>query len=298
MIASSETRLDACLRTAGLRLRAAGISDGRREAEWLLAHALGCSRLDLYRSNRTAATDDQDRTFSALLERRIAREPLQYLLGTQEFWGFQFRVTPDVLIPRPETEQMIETALARFPSTDSPLLLLDLCTGSGCLGVALARLYPNARIVATDLSGAALEVARQNAAVHGVEKRIRFLQGDLFDPLRDTDLPGRVDAIVSNPPYVPTPDLAGLQPEVRLFEPRMALDGGRGGLDFYPRILAGARNILRPGGALFLEVGIHQADRVREAAEGAGWRWTETVRDLAGIPRMIHLENPEAALRG
>jgi release factor glutamine methyltransferase len=281
------------LQTATRRLTDAGIPDGRREAETLIAFILNCTRLELYRADPLSLDPDQKEAFAGLIRRRARREPLQYILGTQEFWGLEFRVTTDTLIPRPETELLIEAVLERFGRPALPITLLDLCTGTGCLAVTLSTLYPAARILATDLSAAALDVARFNAVRHGVAGRIEFLEGDLLEPLASMSSHKRIDVMTANPPYVPASELDRLQPEVGLYEPRLALDGGYDGLDYYRRILPGALEFLRPGGRLVLEVGIRQTIPVREMAERIGWRVDQIKKDLANIDRVIVLEKSE-----
>ena len=280
------------LQTATRALTDAGIPDGRREAETLIAHLLDCTRLALYRADLPSLDSDQEKTFSDLIRRRANREPLQYILGTQEFWGLEFRVTTDTLIPRPETEMLIEAVLEQWGQPALPITLVDLCTGTGCLAVTLATLYPTARILATDLSPGALDVARSNASRHGMTGRIEFLEGDLLKPLASIRLQGQVDLILANPPYIPASELDRLQPEVGLYEPRLALDGGPDGLDFYRRIFPRAIEFLRPGGRLFLEVGIRQAIPVRAMAEQIGWRVDRVKKDLSGIDRVVVLEKP------
>jgi release factor glutamine methyltransferase len=284
--------LQTLLQTATRALTEAGIPDGRREAETLIAHLLNCTRLDLYRADSLSPDPDQQETFKGLIRRRARREPLQYILGTQEFWGLEFRVTTDTLIPRPETELLIEAVLEQFEKPAPPVTLADLCTGTGCLAVTLSTLYPAARILATDLSAAALDVARFNAVRHGVAGRIEFLEGDLLEPLASMSLHKRIDVMTANPPYVPAAELDRLQPEVGLYEPRLALDGGYDGLDNYRRILPGALEFLRPGGRLVLEVGIRQATAVRTMAERIGWRVDQIKKDLANIDRVIVLTKP------
>jgi len=283
-----QDRLQAATRT----LTEAGIPDGRREAETLFAHILNRPRLDLYRADDFALDPDQQEAFAGLIRRRASREPLQYILGTQEFWGLEFRVTTDTLIPRPETELLIEAVLERFGRPGPPVTMVDLCTGTGCLAVTLGTLYPTSRILATDCSPAALEVARSNAARHGMAGRIEFVEGDLFKALPSMNLRHRIDLVTANPPYVPAGELDRLQPEVRYYEPRLALDGGCDGLDYYRRILPDAWEFVRPGGFLFLEVGIRQAIPVRDLAEGGGWRIDQIKKDLAGIDRIIVLREP------
>jgi len=280
------------LQTAARRLTEAGIPDGRREAETLMAFVLNCTRLDLYRAEPLTLDPDQREIFQRLIRRRARREPLQYILGTQEFWGLEFRVTTDTLIPRPETELIIESVCDQFRNRSLPIALADLCTGTGCLAVTLSTLYPAARILATDLSSAALEVARSNAARHDVEKRIEFFEGDLMDPLSSLGLNHALDGIVANPPYVSETELDRLEPEVRHHEPRLALNGGREGLDYYRRIIPRSLDFLRPGGRLFLEVGIRQAVPICDMAERTGFRVDRINKDLAGIERVIVLEKP------
>ncbi len=291
------------LQTATRALTDAGIPDGRREAETLIAYLLNGTRLDLYRADSLSLDPDQHEAFKGLIRRRAHREPLQYILGTQEFWGLEFRVTTDTLIPRPETELLIEAVLEQFGRPAAPITIVDICTGTGCLAVTLATLYPGARIFATDLSPAALDVARSNASRHGMTGRIEFLKGDLLEPLAKPNEPNgdrfeicprlvAVDLVLSNPPYIPTGELSTLQPEVGLYEPRLALDGGRDGLDYYRRILPRAFDFLCSGGRLFLEVGIRQAIPVRAMAERIGWRMDRIKKDLANIDRVIVLEKP------
>jgi release factor glutamine methyltransferase len=284
--------LQELLRTATHVLTDAGIPDGRREAETLIAHFLTCTRLDLYRADPVSLDPDQQEAFKELIDRRALREPLQYILGMQEFWGLEFRVTTDTLIPRPETELLIEAVLEQLGRPARPITLVDLCTGTGCLAITLGRLYPAAQIVATDRSPAALDVARSNALRHGMTERIKFLEGDLLEPLASMGLHERTDAMTANPPYVPAEELDRLQPEVRFHEPRLALNGGCDGLDYYRRILPGALEFVRPGGRLFLEVGIRQATPVHVMAEQNGWRIDQIKKDLAGVDRVIVLTKP------
>lgn len=284
------------LQTATRSLTDAGIPDSRREAESLIGHILGRTRLELYRTDSHSLDPVQQDAYAELIRRRASREPLQYILGSQEFWGLEFRVTTDTLIPRPETEHLIEAVRETVPEPSEKQFdagrWMDLCTGSGCLAITLAKLYPGARLVAIDYSPAALEVARFNALSHGVASRIEFLAGDLFEPLKARDPDRRIDLLVSNPPYVPTNEMAGLQPEVGLHEPRLALDGGPEGLDYYRRILPRAIQFVCPGGRLFLEVGIRQADSVCGMARQTGWRVDRVKKDLGGIDRVVMLIKP------
>ncbi|HHY36301.1 MAG TPA: peptide chain release factor N(5)-glutamine methyltransferase, partial [Firmicutes bacterium] len=254
-------------------LKASRLADNPRlDAEVLLRYLLGISRTELYRDLDEDLPALVLSRYRELLARRAAGEPLQYLTGEREFMGLDFRVTPAVLIPRPETEIVVETALelARqelSPAKDKPLTLVDLGTGSGAIAVSLARFLPGARVYGVDISGAALAVAWENARRHGVADRITLCCGDFLTPLAAVGLFSRVDLLVSNPPYIPRGDLDNLPREVRVFEPRRALDGGEDGLEFYRRLAAGAPAFLRPGGWLVLEVGQGQAAAVRGLLE-------------------------------
>jgi release factor glutamine methyltransferase len=221
-----------------------------------------------------------------LIARRAAREPLQYLLGTQEFCGLDFQVTPAVLIPRPETELLVQEVI-RLGTLKPGSIVVDVGTGSGCVAVTLATILRDVRIVAIDRSPAALAVARANAAKHGVADQIEWLEGDLFSPLSER-YARRVDVIVSNPPYIAEANWAGLQPEVRLFEPRMALVSGPRGTEFHERLLREAQPFLTAGGSLMMEIGQGQASVVRRIAERVGgYGPLRTVEDAAGIERIV-----------
>jgi release factor glutamine methyltransferase len=236
---------------------------------------------------------DELARFASLLLRRRRREPLAYVLGSREFWSLDLRISPDVLIPRPETEILVEAAVQASrelrPPAGSPPVVVDLCTGSGAVAIAMAREIPDAWILATDISPEALRVARANAAAHGVGDRITFLCGDLWQPIRREreELMGRLDMVVANPPYIPSDHLATLMPEVR-WEPRKALDGGRDGLRALRRIIAGAPQPVRPGGFLLLEVGAHQAAEVSRLIQVSGeFEEARLLKDLAGRDRVV-----------
>jgi release factor glutamine methyltransferase len=306
-------RLIDFLTLASEHLAAKGIDGARLDAELLLAHALGLTRVELYTSyDRPLAKEEVDR-FRELLRRRAAREPVAYIIGSREFWSLDLHVDRRVLIPRPETETLVEAALkilgatgrrakrggasqdasAPAPSEDpagaeatpgaSAPRVLDLGTGSGAIAIALAVELSNARIVATDVTAAALEVAPRNAAKHGVADRIEFRQGDLYAAVRDGE---RFDLIVSNPPYVRARELKRLAPEVRDWEPAGALVSGTDGMDATRGIVARAAEFLTSGGWVLLEVGT-QAAGVRELLDAAHWRDVRTFADLAGHPRVI-----------
>jgi release factor glutamine methyltransferase len=223
----------------------------------------------------------------ALFKRRAFREPLQYVLGTQEFCGLDFQVTPDVLIPRLETELLVEVVRQKCADL-SRALIADVGTGSGCVAIALARALPGATLYATDRSPRALVVAQENAKRHGVHHRVTFLAGNLLDPIQLLGLQGHLDAIVSNPPYIPDADLAALQPEVGLFEPRLALDGGNDGFVFHRRLVREAADFLKPDGLLALEIGQGQARHVSGLAQdGENYYNVRTFLDMAGIERVV-----------
>jgi release factor glutamine methyltransferase len=275
--------------SARARLRAAGIDDANFEAELLLRHALGLgvnrAALLTRLAEQVALEQGELDAFEALLLRRLNHEPSAYILGTREFYRLDIEVTPAVLIPRPETETVVDEAirLARIRHAGS---VVDVGTGSGAIALALARALPDAAVIATDVSPEALVVARQNAARHGVEKRIAFLQGDLLAPLTQP-----VDLLVANLPYVTSSDLTALQPEVRDYEPSLALDGGADGLDLVRRLLADATSHLRPHAVLVLEIGAAQGPQAaREAAAAMPAARITVLRDLGGYDRVLVIE--------
>ena len=225
-----------------------------------------------------------------LIQRRANREPLQYLLGTQEFCGLEFRVTPAVLIPRPESALLVDETVRRCKGNQSGTVV-DVGTGSGCLAVSVAAALPTARVLAIDVSSEALAVARINMMQHGVAERIECLCGDVLAPLREALFANQVDVILSNPPYIAESDWMRLQPEVRCFEPRLALAGGRDGMDVYRRLLQQASSYLKPGGVLLMEVGAGQAASVCRQAEETGWfRVYDVLRDEGEIDRVVCCE--------
>lgn len=284
------TTLEGLLRTGEALLSDAGIQNARHEAVWIMEAALATTRLALQLDGQRAVRSEDRTRAMAFFARRAAREPLQYILGTQDFCGLEFAVGPEVLIPRPETERLVEAFARQRLSTPAPIVL-DIGTGSGCIAVALARLLPGAVLFATDRSAGALRIARQNAARHGVEGRVTFVAGDLFEPLRGLGLEGQVAGIVSNPPYIPEGELAGLQPEVQSFEPRLALVGGADGLAIVRRLVAEAPEFLTPSGTLMVEVGQGQAGEVvRIAAMQGAYGPATIIRDAAGIERVVCLK--------
>ena len=268
-------------------LSAHGVSNARLDAEVLLRFILDRDRTWLITHANEPLAGDKRKLFEDAVDRRAKREPLQYITGRQEFWGFEFTVTPDVLIPRPETELVVESAI-RTAGKRPGLTIIDLCTGSGCIAVSLAKELPGARIFATDVSEKALSVARENAGSHDVSSRIRFLEGDLFEPLEELDIRGRVDIITANPPYIRSGDLRSLQPEVRDFEPETALIAGPGGKEIHQKIIDSAPTFLKRHGALIMEMGEGQAKGLIEIVnENGRYAAPEILKDLAGIDRVI-----------
>lgn len=273
------------LRGAAETLRAAGVPNDLLDAQTLLAHAIGHDRTYLIVNfNRDVPADRLD-AYQALIARRAAGEPLQYITGHQEFFGLDFEVTPDVLIPRPETELLVEEALriASEARLAAPVIL-DLGTGSGCIALAIARELPGARVIAVDLSPAALGVARRNAERHGLA--VSFVASDLLTAFAET---GFADLILSNPPYIAADEMPGLQREVRDWEPRLALTDEGDGLRFYRRLLDEAPARLKPGGHLLCEMGYAQSEAVSAMADRARWEAPRLIDDLQGIPRTIVL---------
>ena len=263
------------------RFTEAGIAAARLEAQLLLAHVLGCSRVQLYTGFDKPLGEEELAAYRGLIKRRLAGESVSYLLGEQEFWGLPFHVNEHVLVPRPDTETVIEVVRAARADRDAPCRVLDLCTGSGAIAVALAKELPAATIVATDASTEAVAIAKKNAERNGFADRVDLRAGDLFAPVAGE----RFDIIVSNPPYIASAVIPTLSVEVRR-EPRIALDGGPDGLAFYDRICGGAREYLVPGGMLVVEHGFDQAAPVRERFERAGFTDIQLVHDLGKNPRV------------
>jgi release factor glutamine methyltransferase len=265
----------------------AGVDNAAQEALWLVAHALGLESHHAASKAEQPVLDEGWVHAESLVSRRAAREPLQYILGTQEFCGLEFHVSPAVLIPRPESELLVQEVL-RWGEVNDDAVIVDVGAGSGCVAVTLATIVEGARIVAIDRSPEALAVARTNADRHGVGDRIDCVQGDLLSPLRERGMAGKVDVIVSNPPYIPEADWAGLQPEVTGFEPRAALLAGPKGTEFHDRLFRESGEFLVPGGFLVMEIGQGQLPALRQMAERVGgYAPLEVVADAAGIERVI-----------
>ena len=268
-------------------LRRAGVPEARREAASLVEHVTGRDRTFLITSAETMLAPDEVKRLRGLVERRAAGEPLQYITGHQEFYKLDFEVTPDVLIPRPETELLVETALDLLDERHGPALALDVGTGSGCIAVSLLHERPSVRAIGVDISEPALRVAARNAARAGVDERLRLLASDglsALDPSR-----ARFEMIVSNPPYVTEDALGGLQREVRDYEPRVALTPGGDGLRIIRALLSDAPRFLNPGGHLLLEIGFDQHEAVERLIDPRVWELLAIHKDLQGIPRTVAL---------
>lgn len=266
-------------------LRDSGALSPRLDAEVLLAYVLGRDRVYLYREYDRVLEGGHERCYRALLERRAAGEPVAYLTGHKEFMGLDFVVGPHVLIPRPETELMVERALEAISGWAGPRVVVDVGTGSGAVAVSLARLAPpDTRVYAVDISPRALDVARANAKRHGAP--VSFLAGDLLSPLRGMLPPGSVAVVTANLPYIPSDAMAGLPLDVRGYEPAVALDGGADGLELYRRLVPQAETWLSSGGHLFMEISPDQGETALDLLATPRWR-AGLCRDLAGRPRLI-----------
>ena len=273
----------AALAHVRLRLQEAGVEEAALEADVLVRHVLALARAELLARPDTPLSHAQAATLEGLLARRMRREPLAYVLGRCEFHGLDFRVTADVMVPRPETETLVDEALAWARERPAPVTIADVGTGSGCIAVTLAVRRPDARLLATDVSPAALAVAEDNARRHGVAERVRLLAGSLLAPL-----PNSVDLVVANLPYIPSGRINTLQPEVRDYEPRQALDGGPDGTDLLRPLLRQAGAHLRPGGAVMLEIDDEQGATMAEEARGAfPAAAVRVLPDLSGRDRVL-----------
>ncbi len=252
----------------------------RADSTLLLRHVLGIPHAELYAYRERHLTQLQLATFQSLINARLKGKPIQYITCEQEFFGLPFLVTPDVLIPRPETEHLVEAAIARLQNCSAPRIV-DVGTGSGCIAVALAHAMPHSQMVALDISAAALAVAEQNARQNGVTERIHFLQSDLLAAV----VGERFDAVVSNPPYIALSERASLAREVREFEPALALFAGATGLEIYQRLIVEAKDLLASGGWLLMEIGHGQKSAIEKLLQG--WDALEFVPDLQSIPRVV-----------
>jgi release factor glutamine methyltransferase len=285
-------------------LRGAAVPSFTLAAELLLLHVAGRDRAWIYAHAEEILSAEAAEAYLALIRRRQVGEPTQYLTGKQEFWGLEFEVTPHVLIPRPETEHLIEVALDRLavrevragrPSrlNGHDVTIVDVGTGSGCIAAALAKELPAATIYAADVSGAAIEVAKRNAARLGFGERIQFMECNLLDGLRGDSVASptlRFDLVISNPPYISRREADALPIEVREHEPETALYGGEEGYELYGQLIPQAAECLKPGGLLVVELGYHSLPAVRPLLDDSAWHNISVTNDLAGIPRVLSAE--------
>lgn len=269
-------------------LKAAGLPEARREAGSLLGYVLDRDRTFIIGHSEQPTTREQLQIFRELVLRRAAGEPLQYITTRQSFFGLDFEVAKGVLIPRPETELLVETALGLLENSKTAPAICDMGTGSGCIAITLLHEHPAAHAAAIDISAAALEVARRNAIRHSVSERLTFVTSDCFSALSPNNW--SFDLIASNPPYIAEAALAGLQREVRDHEPREALAGGPDGLTVVRRLLAESGAFLREGGHLLIEIGFDQALDVEKMIDRQAWKSAGIQQDLQGIPRLVVLE--------
>lgn len=275
-------------------LRDAGIDNAEQESHWLITHALDMKSHQLMARREQLVSEELWARAALLVTRRSVREPLQYILGTQEFCGLEFCVTPAVLIPRPETELLVQEAL-RVVDLNREDVVVDVGTGSGCVAVTLATILAKARMLAVDRSPEALAVARANAERHGVLHKIEWIEGDLLSPLEERGLKGKVDVIVCNPPYVSEAEWERLQPEVRQFEPRSALVAGPNGTEYHERLLWDSLDYLTPSGTLVMEIGCGQLPAVCRLVEArGGYGPVRVVKDEAGVDRTVVVQRREA----
>lgn len=292
------------------QLQSKQIEDARQEAEFLLVYALEINKSELILNQSLTIDDNSFNRFKALIERRLKHEPTAYITGIQPFMSLDFIVNRSVLIPRPETELLVEKIIELVKEKYSPhlsvgnqnIVIADIGTGSGCIAVSLAKFLPNVSVIGIDSSSKAIEVAKKNAEKHKVSDRCQFMVGNLFDPLKE-----KADIIISNPPYIPSETIKTLQPEVKDWEPRQALDGGKDGLDYITKIIREAPNHLpspsglrqagltteppgseqsRGTGCLFIEIGFDQGPKVRELA-GKYFKGVEVLKDLSGNDRIL-----------
>ena len=286
--------------TLEARLKAAGNGNAKRSVEELAAHVLGCKSLEIYFREMTSA---QEEHLEILIDRAELGEPIQYIIGHIDFRGLEIRCDRRALIPRAETELLVEAVLSSLDTRHSTLAIADVCTGTGCIGLALAHELPQAQVTAIDISPEALALAKENAARLGLSNRITFVQGNLLEKMVDAAscrvdqrqaraiTPAKsatfFDTIVSNPPYIFSNVWKNLEPCVRDFEPQLALDGGADGMDLIHPLVEQAARVLKPGGGLFLEIGYDQGKAVFQALETAGFQNVRIIKDLAGLDRIV-----------
>ncbi|TYP58756.1 peptide chain release factor N(5)-glutamine methyltransferase [Thermosediminibacter litoriperuensis] len=266
------------------RLSAVGVDSPSLDAEVILAHVLGVRRIDLFIHPERRLSAEEIRTYRALVEKRCSRVPVAYITGHKEFFTLDFQVKEGVLIPRPETEFLVEEVLLRISGVAGPKVA-ELCCGSGAVAVSVAFFNKSAVVYASDISETAGEVTLMNAAKYGVEDRVRFLKGDLWEPFEAEGLRG-FDVVAANPPYIPSGEIENLPRDVK-YEPEVALDGGPDGLEFFRRIIAGVPRFLKPGGSIVLEFGKDQAGQIADLLRREGFGGIKILKDYAGFERVI-----------
>lgn len=267
------------------QLRAIGIEQPEADVKWMLMDCLELSQVDYILKQREVLDNKQLEGFLKVLKRRLNGEPIQYIHGQQDFRGLLFNVDTNVLIPRPETEMLIDLILKEVNQQEG--FILDIGTGTGCIPISLLHEQKKWQGVSVDISEGALKIAKQNVKRHDMTERLNLIHSNLFEKLGETYY-NRFDIIVSNPPYIPIKDKEVLMPEVRDYEPHLALFGGEDGLDFYRRISIDAKHYLKEGGYLFYEIGIHQSEAVKNLMENNGFKAVTVVNDLTGIPRFVY----------
>lgn len=281
--------IESALQAGSDQLSLADIESARVDAEWLMEHVTGLKRLELTLYRQRELSPEEEAAFSRLITSRARRIPLQHLIGDVPFLGHRIKVSDAALIPRPETERLAEMAIEALVrrGTGRAVQVLDLGTGTGCLPVALGLALPQAQIWGLDISPTALSLAAENIRSHGLADRVKLVESNLFQQLRADQ---RFDLIVSNPPYIPSEEISNLQPEVRDYDPRNALDGGLDGLDFYRVIADEGKPFLRPGGWVLMEFGDGQLRALKDIFESRGWRFIASHRDYADVQRMVSFE--------
>lgn len=266
-------------------LKDAHIETWALDAEVLLSHILSFSRVQLFTNSKDKLLEEQEIKFKEFIYKRLQGTPIQYLTNEQEFMSLPFYVNESVLIPRQDTEILVETAL-NLINKEKETQILDLCTGSGCIGISMAYYAPYSNIIGIDISDSALKVAEYNAKINGVNDRISFVKSNLFNEVPNS-LKGKLDMIISNPPYIPTKDIKMLMKEVREHEPSIALDGGQDGLDFYKLIIKDGKEYLKSGAILIFEIGYNQGKIVSQVLKSSGFKEVEIKKDLAGLDRVV-----------
>ncbi len=263
------------------KLASAGIDTPIADAQLILAHVLGCSRLEIIAHSQWEVSQWQQQLFEELLARRVAREPLAYILGVKEFYGLKIIVPRGVFIPRPETELLVDECVSRL--SDCECVIADIGTGTGAIAIALALALPKATVYAVDVCSEALKTAEGNVRMYNLHDRVHIVEADLLEPF----CCGMLDAVVSNPPYVPAGEIPYLAPEISLYEPRRALDGGIDGLQVYKALVPAALKALKQGGFLAVEVGYGQSEQVIRIFESSGYANFEKREDLSGVERIV-----------